>query len=340
MKAIEIVKVGEMQVVNREMPQMGTGDILLSVKYVGFCGSDLSTYLGKNPLVQYPRIPGHEISAVIEKTGADVPGRFAVGQLVTVVPYTNCGQCSSCKQKHFNACRYNQTLGVQRDGAMAEYIAVPWQKVLKNEALSDVQLALVEPMTVGFHAVDNGRVTDLDTVMILGCGMIGSGAIVRANLRGATVVAVDIDDSKLDIAKTLGANYVINTKNQNLHEELQRITDGDGPTVVIEAAGNPITYKAAIEEVAFAGRVVCIGYVGNEVSFSTKLWVQKEIEILGSRNANPTDFEAVMKYLKQCELDEKILISRIVEPEEASQAMKDWSEAPGEIMKILVKFGS
>ncbi len=338
MKAIEITKAGEMNLVERDMPQMSAGDILLKIKYVGFCGSDLSTYLGKNPMVAYPRIPGHEISAVIEKIGEEVPDAFAVGQSVTVVPYTNCGQCTSCKQKRFNACRYNQTMGVQRDGAMAEYIAVPWQKVLKDEALSDVQLALVEPMTVGFHAVDNGKVTDLDTVMIFGCGMIGSGAIVRAKLRGATVIAVDIDDSKLAIAKQLGAEYVINSKDQNLHEELLKITNGDGPTVVIEAAGNPVTYKSAIDEVAFAGRVVCIGYAGNEVSFPTKLWVQKEMEIMGSRNANPSDFEAVIKYLKQSDLDENILISKTVEPEDAPKAMKEWSDAPGKILKILVKF--
>lgn len=327
-----------MQVVERDMPQMGAGEILLKLKYVGFCGSDLSTYLGKNPLVQYPRIPGHEISATIVKIGDQVPDTFSVGQPVTVVPYTNCGQCTSCKKKRFNACRYNQTLGVQRDGAMAEYIAVPWQKVLNDEALSDLQLALVEPLTVGFHAIDNGQVTDIDTVLVFGCGMIGSGAIVRAKLRGATVIAVDIDDSKLAIAKELGATYIINSKDQNLHEELEKITNGDGPTVVIEAAGNPITYRAAIEEVAFAGRVVCIGYAGNEVAFPTKLWVQKEMEIMGSRNANPTDFEAVMKFLKESDLDETVLISKTVSPEDAPLAMKEWSEAPGKILKILVKF--
>ncbi|WP_167615148.1 zinc-binding alcohol dehydrogenase family protein [Maribellus sediminis] len=338
MRAIEITKAGEMQLVERALPQPASGEILLKLKYVGFCGSDLSTYLGKNPLVQYPRIPGHEISAVIEEIGENVPDTFSVGQLVTVVPYTNCGQCSSCKKKRFNACRYNQTLGVQRDGAMAEYISVPWQKVLKDEALTDLQLALVEPLTVGFHAIDNGKVTDIDTVMVFGCGMIGSGAIIRAKLRGATVIAVDIDDSKLEVAKELGATYTINSKDQNLHEELEKITNGDGPTVVIEAAGIPITYKAAIEEVAFAGRVVCIGYAGSEISFSTKLWVQKELEIMGSRNANPSDFEAVMKYLRESDLDESLLVSRIVDPEDAPETMKEWSEAPGKILKILVKF--
>ncbi len=340
MKAIEIIKPGEMKLVERQMPVVGESDILLKINYIGFCGSDLSTYLGKNPMVQYPRIPGHEISAIIQELGALVPKEFQVGQSATVVPYTNCGQCTSCRQKRFNACRYNQTLGVQRDGAMAEYISIPWQKVLADNELSAVKLALVEPMTVGFHAVDNGKVTDLDTVVVFGCGMIGSGAIVRANLRGATVIAVDIDDSKLEVAKTLGAQFTINSKKQNLHDELDKITNGDGPTVIIEAAGNPITYKAAIDEVAFAGRVVCIGYAKDEIAFPTKLWVQKELEIMGSRNANPSDFVAVIKYLKNSTLDEKLLVSKVVSPEEAPEAMKQWSENTGEILKILVRFSA
>ena len=338
MKAVEITQPGEIKVVERELPQVGNEDVLLQLKYVGFCGSDLSTFMGKNPLVQYPRIPGHEISAVIKSLGDSVPNSFKVGQKVTVVPYTNCGQCTSCKQKRFNACRYNQTLGVQRDGAMAEYIAVPWQKVIVDEELTEIQLALVEPVTVGFHAVDNGKVTDVDTVLVFGCGMIGSGAIIRSVLRGATVIAVDIDDSKLEIAQILGANFIVNSKEQDLHKELEKITKGNGPTVVIEAAGNPITYRSAIEEVSFAGRVVCIGYAGNEIAFPTKLWVQKELEILGSRNANPSDFGAVIKFLKNSQLDENLLISEIVSTVEAPNAMKTWAESPGKILKILVKF--
>lgn len=338
MKTIEIIQAGTIQLGEREKPEPKAGELLLKLKYVGFCGSDLSTYLGKNPLVKYPRVPGHEISAVIESMGENVPENFSPGQAVTVVPYTNCGQCTSCKQKRFNACRYNETLGVQRDGAMAEYVVVPWQKVLAEKELTDLELALVEPLTVGFHAIDNGKVTDSDTVLVFGCGMIGSGAIVRANLRGATVIAVDIDDDKLAVAKQMGADFIINSMKQNLHDELVKITNDNGPTVVIEAAGNPITYKQAIEEVAFAGRVVCIGYAGSEVSFATKLWVQKELEIMGSRNANPSDFDAVMKYLRTNEIDESLLVSQIVEPEDAPEAMKNWAEAPGKVMKILVRF--
>lgn len=338
MKALEITNPGDMKVVVREKPHPGKEDIILKMKYVGFCGSDLSTYLGKNPLVAYPRIPGHEISAVVEALGEDVPASFHSGQNATVVPYTSCGQCTSCRQKRFNACRYNQTLGVQRDGGMAEYLSVPWKKVLTDDELTTVQFALVEPMTVGFHAIDNGQVTDLDTVMVFGCGMIGSGAIVRAKLRGATVIAVDIDDSKLQTARKMGADHSVNPMTQNLHEELEKITGGNGPSVVIEAAGNPVSYRSAIEEVAFAGRVVCIGYAANEIAFPTKLWVQKEMEIMGSRNANPTDFESVIKFLKNTGLKDELFISKIVSVDEAPAEMQNWSENPGSIMKILVQF--
>lgn len=338
MKAIEIAKAGEIKIVERPLPEVGSGDVLLKVKYVGFCGSDLSTFLGKNPMVTYPRIPGHEISAEIVTLGSQVPDSLAIGQNVTVVPYTHCGQCASCKQKRYNACRYNQTLGVQRDGAMAEFIAVPWEKVLVANALNAIQLALVEPLTVGFHAIDNARVTDSDTVLVFGCGMIGAGAIVRAVLRGATVIAVDIDDEKLTVAKQLGADFTINSQTQDLHDELQLITHGDGPSVVVEAAGNPHTYRSAIEEVAFAGRVVCIGYAGTDVAIPTKLWVQKELEILGSRNANPADFEAVIKYLSKTSPNLDLLVSKVVTVQKAGLMMKTWAESPGSLLKILVQF--
>ena len=338
MKAIQIITPGKIQIVDRPAPVTGKGEVLLKIKYVGFCGSDLSTFLGKNPMVEYPRVPGHEISAIIEAVGEEVPKSFKKGQAVTVVPYTNCGQCSSCRKGRFNACRYNQTLGVQRDGAMQEFITVPWQKLISDNQLSAKELAMVEPLTVGFHAVDRGRVTDIDTVMIFGCGMIGSGAIIRAALRGATVIAVDIDDEKLELARKIGANHVINSKTTNLHEALLKITNGHGPDVIIEAAGNPITYQSALEEAAFAARVVCIGYAKNDVSFATKLWVQKEIDILGSRNATPSDFEAVINYLKQGTFPLDEMVTFVIQPEEAANTVAAWATNTGKIMKILVQF--
>lgn len=340
MKALVIPTPGEISV--KEIPEPGPapGEVLLKMQYVGFCGSDLSTYLGKNPMVNYPRIPGHEISGIISEVGRDVPDDYKPGDAVTVVPYTNCGKCPSCRRGRTYACQINQTLGVQREGAMQEYITVPWQKILLAPGLSDLELAMVEPLTVGFHAIERGRVEESDVVMVLGCGMIGAGAIAGAALRGARVIAVDIDDHKLKLASYLGAQHTINSSVMDLHEELDRLTGGDGPDVVVEAAGNPLTYLAAVDEVAFTGRVVCIGYAGSEVSFATKLFVQKEIDIMGSRNATPEDFRAVISYLEQGTFPLTDMITHRVKPEDAARAVKEWAADPGKVMKILLDFNA
>ena len=340
MKAVVINSPGDLGIKEIDTPGPAPGEVLLQMLYVGFCGSDLSTYLGKNPMVNYPRIPGHEISGVITELGVDVPDSYKVGDAVTVVPYTNCGDCPSCRRGRTYACRENQTLGVQREGAMQEYITVPWQKILPAPNLTELELAMVEPLTVGFHAIQRGRVEESDVVMVLGCGMIGAGAIASAALRGATVIAVDIDEHKLELASALGAQHTINSLSSDLHSELEVLSGGDGPDVVVEAAGNPLTYRAAVDEVAFTGRVICIGYAGSEVSFATKLFVQKEIDILGSRNAAPEDFEAVISYLEQGTFPLDLMITRKVKPEDAALAVKQWADDPGKVMKILVDFKS
>ncbi len=322
-----------------EKPVVAPGQILVKIEYVGFCGSDLNTYLGRNPMVKLPVVPGHEVGAVVEEIGEGVPeGLFAKGMSVTLNPYTNCGKCASCRNGRVNACEHNETLGVQRNGVMCEYAVMPWQKVIPAPSMSSRDCALIEPMSVGFHAVSRGQVVDNERVMVIGCGMIGMGAIIRASLRGATVIAVDLDDEKLELARKVGAAYVINSKTENVHERMLQLTDGLGADVVIEAVGSPATYVTAVDEVGFTGRVVCIGYAKSPVEFQTKLFVQKELDIRGSRNALPADFRAVINYLQTGVCPIEKLISRIVEPEEAASAMAGWAAAPGKVFRILVKF--
>ncbi len=164
----------------------------------------------------------------------------------------------------------------------------------------------------------------------------GCVSIVGAAARGATVIVVDIDDQKLLLAKKLGGRFLINSKESDLHHMLLELTSGDGPDVVVEAAGNPSTYRAAVDEVAFTGRVVYIGYAGQEVSFATKLFVQKELDILGSRNANAGDFRAVISYLEQGQFPLDRMITRKVQLEQAGKAVKEWADDPGKVMKILL----
>ena len=248
MKAIQITHSQELNVIELEKPQApGQGEVLLKLHYVGFCGSDINTFMGRNTMALNPVIPGHEVGAVIEAVGAGVPD--------TLKP-----------------------------------------------------------------------------------GMVGMGAIVRAALRGATVIAADIDDEKLALAKKMGATYTLNTKTEDAHQRLQEITNGFGPDVVIEAVGSVPTYQMAINEVAFTGRVACIGYAKSEVSLQTKYFVQKELDIRGSRNALPTDFLAVIHYLETNDCPIDTLITKVIKPEEGLDTMRWWSENPGKVFRILVNF--
>ncbi len=338
MKALQISGLQQMEVIEMEQPGLKADEVLLKLNYVGFCGSDLNTWLGRNTMALMPVIPGHEVGATIEAVGASVPDGLKPGMTVTVNPYTNCNKCASCRNGRVNACEHNETLGVQRHGAMRELITLPWEKVIPAGLLDTKTCALIEPMSVGFHAVSRAQVTDIDVVMVIGCGMVGMGAVVRAVQRGATVIAADIDDEKLALARRMGASYTVNTRTENVHEQLLSMTAGFGPDVVIEAVGSTPTYQMAVDEVAFTGRVICIGYAKAEVSFQTKYFVQKELDIRGSRNAQPSDFRAVIHYLEKGNCPTDVLISKVVKPEDAQQAMQQWAAAPGKVFRILVEF--
>ena len=192
MNAFYITEPGSTKLGDLQPPPLSAGEVLLKTRLIGLCGTDLSTFRGRNPLVSYPRIPGHEIAASIVDLGSEVPSRFKSGMNVTVYPNTNCGVCASCKNKRPNACKSNQTLGVQRDGAMRDYFVAPWEKIYTAENLSLRDLSLVEPLAVGFHAVERGRVTSTDTVAVIGCGTVGLGAVAAAAAKGAAVIAIDL----------------------------------------------------------------------------------------------------------------------------------------------------
>ena len=335
MQALVMKQPGEVAVEQVPSPVRKTGDVLLQVKRIGLCGSDLNSYRGKNPMVVYPRILGHEVAAtVMEETGHP---ELPAGMNVTLSPYTNCGRCASCRRGRPNACQFNETLGVQRDGALTEYIAMPAEKLYPAN-LSLKELCLVEPLTVGFHAVARGRVVVEDTVAIIGCGGVGLGAVAASGFCGARTIAIDVDDDKLEIARKAGATHIINTTREPLHDRLQQITEGHGPDVVIEAIGLPQTFRAAVDEVAFTGRVVYIGYAKEPVAYETRLFVQKELDILGSRNALPGDFRAVIQMLEQGKFPVEDAVTLEVPLAQAAESLAAWSREPSRFSKIMIRF--
>ncbi|MGC1493429.1 MAG: zinc-binding alcohol dehydrogenase family protein [Candidatus Acidiferrum sp.] len=334
MRALVLKSPGHAAIESVPDPAPTENTLLLKVRRVGLCGSDLNSFRGTNPLVSYPRIPGHEVSATIVEGCQAQPG-LAAGTNVTFSPYTNCGACAACRRGRPNACKFNQTLGVQRDGALAQYIRISAEKIYPAN-LSLTELCLVEPLTVGFHAVARGRVTAADTVAIFGCGGVGLGAVAASAFRGAKTIALDVSEEKLETAKAAGAAHTIYTLRENLHQRLMELTEDHGPDVVVEAIGLPQTFRAAVEEVAFTGRVVYIGYAKEPVSYETKLFVQKELDILGSRNALPEDFRAVILMLQEHRFPVNEAVSSIVRLEDAPEALRAWSENPACVKKILV----
>ena len=336
MKAFTISGPGNVIPVEIDEPEIKPNEVLILVNYIGLCGSDLASYKGMMPLVEFPRIPGHELSGIILKKGAQVPPQYTIGEKVTVSPYTNCGVCPACRVGRTNTCEFNQTLGVQRDGALTERIAIPYEKVFLSKTLSLEELVLVEPLSVGYHAANRADINETDVVLLIGCGTIGMGALLASYRKGATVIAVDIDDNKLKTAKKFGATYTINSKNEDVKHIISKLTKNEGVNVVIEAAGIPETVNLALDVVTFAGRVALIGYSKSEVTINTQLIVKKELNIYGSRNALYV-FPSVIQMLDKREFPFTELITEIYSFEETAEAFKFWEKNTGGVNKLLIK---
>lgn len=334
MRAVSLQGPGQAEVIELREPTRGPGELLLKVEMVGLCGTDLNSFRGRNPLITFPRVIGHEIAATVIEGTTNVPA----GTRVTVSPYTSCGVCASCKSGRVNACKGNQTLGVQRDGALTERISVPEEKVYASP-LSLKELCIVEPLTVGVHAVSRGRVSSDDVVAVFGCGGVGLGAVAGAAFRGARTIAIDVDDEKLNVARAAGATDVIHSVDEDVHARLKEITDGHGPSVIIEAIGLPETFVAAVEEVAFTGRVVYIGYAKQPVAYDTRLFVQKELDVMGSRNALPQDFREVIAMLEAGRFPVEAAVSTLIGMDEVPGILKQWSDSPAAFRKVMVQVG-
>jgi 2-desacetyl-2-hydroxyethyl bacteriochlorophyllide A dehydrogenase len=338
MKAVKILKPGVVNLVEIDKPKVGAEEILIKLRALGLCGSDLKAYQGQNKMVIYPRIPGHEIAGEIVQTGEEVPSEFQVGQLVTVSPYTSCGKCIACQQGRVNCCPDNQTLGVQRDGAAVEFITVPYNKVFLAGDFPEEQIACIEPLSVGWHATNRARIRSEDIVLVFGCGMIGLGVIAASIYKGAKVIAVDIDDLKLIKAKALGAIYTVNSQKENLEKKIFHLTRGQGVNVVIEAVGLTETFKKAIDLVCFAGTVVYIGYAKVPVKYDTSLFVKKELDIKGSRNALDSEIKEVIKMVASRKIKIENLITQNYSLENLEGAFRFWDKHTEKVTKIIIHF--
>ena len=338
MKAIVIDNPNKIEIREVPMPTVKEGEALLKVKYVGICGADLASYTGNQPFTTYPRIPGHEFSAEIVEIPENDKG-FKKGDIVTCNPYFNCGECYSCERGYVNCCTDNQTMGVQRDGAFCEYIAMPVERIYDGKGLSAKELALIEPFSISQHSVSRAVIKESDTVLVIGAGPIGLFALLAAKQKCKKIVVADILDNRLALAKEYGADAVVNTKNESLAEFTEKFTEGRGFDVCIEACGAPETFLGCIDSAAFAGSIILIGNGKRDTTFLHSIILKKELNIHGSRNALKDDFINNIELVAEGRADVMKMVSGIYDMENATEAFEALKNNNGTLAKLLIKIG-
>ena len=279
------------------IPVAGEGETLLKIERIGICGTDLHAFEGTQPFFSYPRILGHELAATIVQT--DAPG-FSVGEAVTFIPYFFCGTCIACRAGKPNCCATIKVCGVHIDGGMREYLVVPSYSLVHGEGLSFDELALVEPLAIGAHGVRRAGVTKDEYVLVVGAGPIGLGTMELARIAGGKVIAMDINEGRLNFCKEkLAVAATVNPVTEDALGKLNAITNGDMPTVVIYATGSLKAINNAFQFLAHGGPYVLVRLQRGEISFSQPEFDKRESTLMSSRNATREDFEHVIDSMKK-----------------------------------------
>ena len=338
MKAVFINNPKDVTIEEIAKPIPNEGEALLKVLYGGICGSDLGSYRGTFAYFSYPRVPGHELSARIEKIGPNPQG-LKEGMIVTVNPYFNCKKCYSCQRGLVNACTSNQTMGVQREGGFAEYITMPLERIIDWKGLSAKSLVLIEPFCIGYHGVKRANVKAGDKVLVVGAGTIGVLAGIAAKAMGAQVYISDIALQKLEYAKQFGIDGVIlNDSVENLQKATAEITNGNGFDVAIEAVGLPSTFQNCIDSLAFGGRLSQIGVGKKRVDFDFTIIQKKELNIYGSRNALTSDFKEVIDLVASKKIHFDEVVTNVYAFDDAPKAFADFDQNSDKMLKVLIEF--
>ncbi|MBB3224002.1 zinc-binding alcohol dehydrogenase family protein [Pseudoduganella umbonata] len=296
MKAVVCESPGELRLVERPMPQPGAGDVLLRIRRIGLCGTDMHIFRGTQPYLSYPRVMGHELSG--EVVTAPAGSGLQPGDAVYVMPYLSCGHCVACRKGRTNCCTRIEVLGVHRDGGMAEYLALPAQFVFRTDGISLDDAAMLEFLAIGAHAVQRGAVEAGQNVLVAGAGPIGVAVALFAGLRGATVTVLDTREDRLAFCRTALDIERTVTVGEGDKAALAALTDGEFFDAVFDATGNVQAMERGLEFVAHGGTYVLVSIVRDRISFDDPEFHKRETTLLGSRNATAGDFRTVLAAMK------------------------------------------
>jgi 2-desacetyl-2-hydroxyethyl bacteriochlorophyllide A dehydrogenase len=336
MKTLVCTTPGVFEYSEGQKPTLAKGNAVIKIKRIGICGTDLHAFEGTQPFFEYPRILGHELAGELVEFD-DAPG-FEVGESVTFIPYFNCGKCIACRTGKPNCCASIKVCGVHVHGGMAEYLSVPSYSLIHGEGLSFDELALVEPLAIGAHGVRRADIAPGEFVLVVGAGPIGLGTMEFARIAGGKVIALDINDSRLQFCKEkLGVEHTMNALSGNVTEQLQQITNGDMASVVIDATGSLKAITNAFQYMAHGARYVLVGLQKGEICFNHPEFHKRESTLMSSRNATRADFEHVVTSMKKGHVKPATYITHRVLFDQVKDEFESWLKPETGVIKAMVE---
>ncbi|RFS13521.1 zinc-binding alcohol dehydrogenase family protein [Emticicia sp. C21] len=336
MKALSLQEAGKFVYQSIEEPTvLASNEALVKIHCIGICGTDYHAYRGRQPFFTYPRVLGHELGVEVIAIGSEVT-HIKSGDKCSVEPYLNCGTCQSCRNSKTNCCETLQVLGVHADGGMTEYMKLPANKLYPSAQLSYEQLALVETLGIGCHAVNRSGITEADKVLVVGAGPIGLACLQFAKIKGAKVVMLDVNESRLGFAKNVmkaNATVVVSVKNP---EEIKAQFDGDMPTAIFDATGNPSSMMSTFELAAFGGKIIFVGLFQGDMTFFDPLFHRRELTIFASRNALPEDFNYIIQLMEAGKINTNAWITHRVAFDKVADSFERLLQSGNELVKAII----
>jgi len=337
MNAIILEAPGRLRLHELEPPgSPGAGDVLVRVHRVGICGTDIHAYGGRQPFFSYPRRIGHELGVEVLEVGEEVTNVRA-GDRCAVEPYLNCGLCIACRRGRGNCCVQLQVLGVHVDGGLAEQILVPARKLHVSKGLTYEQLALVETLAIGAHAVGRGQVEQGEWTLVIGAGPIGLGVMQFARRAGGRVIALDTNAARLDFCRKAWKVEHTVSGGEGALDAVRALTGGDLPTAVFDATGNPGSMRAAFDFVAPGGRLVFVGLFPGEVAFFDPDFHRKEMTLLATRNALPREFADIIGWIESWAIETGAWVTHRTPIAELPAAFEGWTKGESGVIKGVVE---
>jgi len=336
MKTIVLEEPGKLLLTETTPPTgVDTGEALVRVRNVGICGTDLHAYRGRQPFFEYPRILGHELGVEILEIGENAGG-LSAGDLCSVEPYLNCGDCVACRAERPNCCSSLQVLGVHIDGGMREMISVPAAKLHRSRELSTDQLALVETLGIGSHAVERASLAPGESVLVTGCGPIGLSVIQFAQLAGARLSVIDLDPERLRFCRDHFNIENTIVQGENAPAELAEALKGELPTAVFDATGNAKSMMGSFQYASQGGRIIFVGIVMDDITFHDPDFHRMELTLLASRNSRPRDFRRIIDAMESSAIDTRPWITHRSNYDDFIASFERWVEPGSGVVKAVL----